>query len=321
MYKKVIVLILFGIAHLTTVAQNVEVSLEVKRLSSSIKSFTKEQMEKRLLDTVILSCRQEHAAFTNDIIFFRRDEAPNLKADYRLHLKVVDTLVKRERHSDVQMIMLYAKLYEARLPRDSVNKWMKHSGVSYGDSRDSQDITESEALSRTYAWCRTAANSILRDYLPLSLTKSLRSKNLKENQFLLQEYHRDVIITINSDDTDNQSSDDVKKIRTMVQNVFLRRQVFFYRATKLKKGYFNYYLPGDSIPLRVAGDNPIKVQFVISGHPSGYTIQVQSEDKQVVFEPSETTIRITKELLEKRPTWVNGRISSSVSSFIFNNLW
>jgi hypothetical protein len=319
MNKHSITLIFYLVSCLSSVGQNVEVSLEIGELSPFIRSFTKEEMKKKLLDSVVSSCNAEFAEFVNNFKFYQREQAPDLVPDYKLELIVYDTLCNAERFNEIYMVVVRTKFYEQNSPPESVESWMGGSGVSYG--YDKLKINEYHAIAEYISWSKAEASSIIREYLPLSLTQVFPAKNLPRGQLALLERNRNVVVTIEAGAVNHQHQhQDVGKISTMIQNAFLLRQEFYYRATRRTKGYFNYYISSNSIPADVVASHPIKIQFLINCGTLGCDVRLQTDDKQVELDPSKTMIHISKEMLLERPSLVNSKLSSSIASFVFKNL-
>jgi hypothetical protein len=307
----------FLFSYLFSSAQNVEIIVEMEKLSPFIKTITKEEMIARLLDSITWSCNSKFGDFGSGVIFFDRRRKADLIPDYVLTVRVFDTIASNANHGTIYMPLVDAKIYEANLPADSVKNWMNRYGIGYG--YDSSMITESRAMEIQFFSLKMAATSIARDFLPVS-GKFLQSANVDLNWLSLFEQHQNVIIEIDSSNVGPGRVDHLNMVASFIRNIFLRRQQMYYKATTLKKGYFNYYFAFDSIPQQVVIRNPIKIIFVIEEQEGGYWLRLLSNDKRVALDKAEATAYLPMEMIEARPSWVHGRISSIVRHFVFKNL-
>src|SRR5579859_899692 len=165
--------------------QNIELSLEIERYSPFILKYTKEQMTRKLLDTVIAYSQSRLLKLGRHVnIYAKGNTRPESDLPgYKLELSVTDSTFNTERFTGVHSVIFKSKFYEEEIPAENIKEWMKAGGASYslmpiGRSSSEAQTTQADAILAYFTWAKIEAGIAIDCLMPLSLTERIPARNL-----------------------------------------------------------------------------------------------------------------------------------------------
>lgn len=300
-------------------AQTVAVTVNLRNPLPFVTSLNREDVERALIDSTIQTSERYLEYFTSSFIVLPAKTANTQQIDYLLTVEVSDTTVEVAGHKNVPIGLFYAKVHEASLPTDSITPWLKFIGVSYGFDVSSKNISQEEVLKKCFAMTGGVAKAAIRHYLPLSFSRTFGPQNLSTSSMSLLEYSNSLVVEFQIINTHNEQKEALQKIQVLMANALLKKQHFYFRA-KQKKRYFNYYLSFDSTPEKVVAMHPLRVTVVIELGAEHIVVRIVSDDPRIDRTSIEPIILIPKLMLDARPTWVNGKLTSAINALIDKNI-
>lgn len=311
---------------LEAISQKVEVNVIIDTYSPFILSYTKEQMIKKLTDTIISTYHSRFLELGRDIKLYAKDDSPpnSQLPGYKLELLVTDSVGDTKGAKDAHWVIVRSKLFEEEIQSETV-EWQHGSGISYTSLPGE---IEDDAISSTILFTKIAAGIVLEKAMPLSLTERIPPKNFFESKDIDRfESVKEIVVIVDDQDTQASGKDDVEKITTLINNIFFSYQNGFAKRQGDKR-YFNYYITTD--PYNYSGrtvyDNQIELKFVVKSLGSeNYQIKMEFDEKKYLFadylgrDIERKTIYVTAERLQRMPSKMNHAISDLVDVFLRSN--
>jgi|GEM_PF-4705951 len=309
------------------IGQNIEVSLTVNPYSPFITKYSKEQMKKELLDTVISTCHSQFLSLGRDITFYAKGDAKPRSGmpSYKLELKVTDTTFNTQ-NQDMQGVMVYSKFYEeeisgADLKAQGIGMLYNNLGTGRG--------TEADAIDAYFSWTLAHTKTTLQCAFPLSLTEKISARNIYAKDELDRlESFKEIIVKINSEGIAASKGEDINKMIAMVNNIFFicQSHLFSKKSKDGGRSQFNYYISDPhNILHQTVYHNPIEVKFVLGEVGNGdYQIKMEFDEKKYPFRDKEgvskTTLFVPSAVLKTMPSRINKELFNTIGTFLHSNV-
>lgn len=317
-------------------SQNIEVNLKVSQYSPYIKKYTKEQMTRMLLDSVISYCRSRYLKLGRHINIYARGSAQptsNLPR-YKLELSLGDSIFNTDRFTDTRFVFVKSKFYEEEIPAADIMEWASGGGGSYGKILRGEtkaiDITEAQAIDAYFTFANIRAGTSIDWSMPLSLTERISSRNIFEKDELDKlESFSEMVVKMEVEKLESKKSD-IDRLTTMINNIFFSKQGRISNRRSLNKGrsQFNYYLTTDSLGYTgpTVYGNPIELKLIIeSMGQNAYQVKLEFDEQKYSLKDffgvpkKERVIPVSVETLRKRPSEVNKDITDLIETFVNSN--
>jgi hypothetical protein len=322
-----LMLVIIGsFACLNSVAQNVQVCLKIETYSPFIKRYNKEEMQKKLIDTVITTYHSRFRELGIDLHFYDKTDSQFISKlpTYKLQLLVTDSVGDTKKAKGLHSVIVRGKLFEGDIPSDLV-EWQHGSGITYSSLPGEM---EDDAINSIILFTKIAAGQSLEMALPLSLSERKTARNFFEKEDLEKlESLKEVVVIVDYQNIATSQKSDMEKLTTLIHNIFYFSQNR-YAKRKGDKAYLNYYICSapDSYPSKTVYDNQIQLRLVIeSVGLDCYELRMQFDEKKYLFRDyfgkdlENNTIRVTREMLERMPSRINYAISELVDIFVRSN--